>query len=253
MSKGTSESPSLFTVYPAIDILNKQCVRLVQGDYAQDTVYNNDPVFIARKWASMGAKFLHVVDLDGAKDGEPVNLDVVKHMVFKVQVPIQLGGGIRNFETAKRILEAGVQRIILGSAIVKDREFVNKALNEFGDRVVISMDCRNGKLAFDGWTTDSDLNAIDVAKELIPMGLKIVNYTDIGRDGTLEGPNVEAIEEFANSTKVHTIASGGVSNINDVIQLKDLRNKGLPVGGVIIGRALYTGDIDLKKLFNEIQ
>lgn len=240
-----------FTIYPAIDILEGKCVRLLKGDYSQETVYNHDPVFVAKRWASLGAKFLHIIDLDGAKDGEPTNLDLIKEIRKKVDLPIQLGGGIRNYSVATKIIDAGIDRIILGSAVTKNPEMIKRALGDFGEKVVVGMDCRNGKLAFEGWTEDSDLRAIDVANELKEHGLSIVNYTDINRDGTMEGPNIEETTKFAKETGLHTIASGGVSNVRDVELLEESFKSGSNIRGVIIGKALYTGGINPDDIFKK--
>lgn len=241
-----------FTVYPAIDILDGKCVRLFQGDYAQGTVYNFDPLAVAKDWAKLGAKFLHIVDLDGAKMGSPVNLDTIREIAQSLDIPVQLGGGIRDYETAKQVLDAGVKRIIIGTAALRDLEFTKKLLAEHGDQVAVGMDCRDGKLAIEGWQTDTEMRAIDFANDLKKEGLELVIYTDISRDGTLEGPNIVELKEFADLTGVATISSGGISNIKDVLELKSLKDKGSNIDGAIIGKALYTGDIKLDELYGEL-
>jgi len=237
---------SNFTIYPAIDLRGGNCVRLYKGDYAQETIYDSKPLELAAQWQSLGAEFLHVVDLDGAKEARPVNLNIVTEIIAKTNLKVQYGGGIRNYETAISILNAGVHRIILGSSVLKNPEFVKRILSEQADRVIIGMDCRKGRIAVEGWLVDSDVTAITLAEELKKHGLIRVNYTDIERDGTLEGPNFAETEEFARATGLSTIASGGVSGIADV---ERLRAVGSPVDGVIIGKALYSGRIKAEDLF----
>ncbi len=235
-----------FTIYPAIDLRGGNCVRLYKGDYEQETIYDTNPVDVARKWKNLGAEFLHIIDLDGARSAKPENLAVATEIAKATGLRIQFGGGIRNYELAKQVLAAGVERIILGSSVLKNPEFVKRILGENAESVIIGMDCRKGRIAVEGWLEDSDVTAVALAEELKKYGLKRVNYTDIERDGTLEGPNFEETEEFARSTGVSTIASGGVSGLADVKRLREL---GSPVDGVIIGKALYTGRIDPEELF----
>lgn len=234
-----------FTVYPAIDIRGGACVRLHQGDYDKEEIYNSDPVKVAMDFKACGAKYLHVIDLDGAKAAKPVNLEIVLNIVKQTGLPVQLGGGIRDFENAKKILDSGVQRIILGSSVLKNPEFVKQALSEFADRVCIGMDCRNGRIAVEGWLEDSDVLATDLAEELKKHGLARVNYTDIARDGTLAGPNTVELKNFAETSQIKTIASGGVASIEDVDELSQLSDF---VDGVIVGKALYTGNINPEEL-----
>lgn len=236
---------STITIYPAIDIRDGKCVRLFKGDYAQETVYDDSPLAVALKWQELGAKFLHIIDLDGARDAKPVNLEIIKEIKTKTGLPVQTGGGIRNFETAQRIIDAGIDRIILGSVALKDPEFTKAALDKFSDKVAISFDCRNGKVATEGWLEDSKVSAIDLALEMKKHGLGVAVYTDIDRDGTLQGPNLDELKNFAQKTQIPTIASGGMSKPHDIEALQNLRDSGVAIEGVIIGKALYTGDIKL--------
>lgn len=235
-------------IYPAIDILEGKCVRLFKGDYAQSTSYGDDPVDMAKRWRDEGAEFLHVVDLDGAKEGRPVNLSIIEKISSTTGLPVQTGGGIRNREYLEQVFESGIARAILGSSAIKDPDFTKTALEEFGEQIVIGMDTRGGKIAVEGWLEDSDVSAIDLANEMKKHGLKLVVYTDIEKDGTLAGPNINALREFADSTGIATIASGGMSKPQDIEDLKSLVQEGVPLDGVIIGKALYTGDIKLMDL-----
>lgn len=239
-----------FVVFPAVDILAGKCVRLIQGDFEQSTVFNGDPVFMARRWESLGAKYLHVIDLDGAKRGSSMNFDVIRSIVRSVNIPIQVGGGIRDIDAVKIVLDAGAQRVIIGSSILKSPDFAKKALETFSDQVVVGMDCRKGKLSVSGWTENTDVSAIDKAKELKEFGLKNVIYTDIERDGMLVGPNIEETKFFADETGINTIVSGGVSNIDDIYKVKSVHKLGAPIEGVIVGKALYVNKIKPKELFN---
>jgi phosphoribosylformimino-5-aminoimidazole carboxamide ribotide isomerase len=242
-----SDTP--FIIYPAVDILDGKCVRLVNGKFDQGTIYNHDPVFVARRWESQGAKYLHIVDLDGARSGEPVNIALIRNILNKVNLPVQVGGGIRDIETAEKIIDAGAARLILGSVVIKDPKFTKEALDKFGDKVAVSLDCHKGKLAIEGWAKDSNVNAIDIAKQLKNDGLKLVIYTDIDRDGTLEGPNLEEAKNFAAATGISTIISGGVHNIEDVKTIIQARKDGALFNGVIVGKALYDNKVKPSDLF----
>ncbi len=248
----SAEQKDKFAIFPAIDIMGGKCVRLYQGDFDDETVYNTDPLFVARKLEMDGARYLHLVDLDGARYGLAKNLEIIRDIVKNISLYVQVGGGIRDMHTAEQILDCGVNRIILGSAIVKNPNFVKEALKHFGpDKIVCGIDCRNGMLAVNGWLEDSDVNAIDVVKEFKDKhGLKHVIYTDISRDGTLRGPNIKELTEFVEATEVNTISSGGISSIDDVKSLISLVNKKLTVSGVIIGKALYARKISHSDLFS---
>ncbi len=236
-----------FTVYPAIDIRGGNCVRLYKGDYDKETIYDANPLEVAVKWSKLGAEFLHVIDLDGAKFGHPVNLELILEISRVAKIPVQLGGGIRDYETAIKVLETGIRRIILGSSVLKNPDFIKRILEEYSDRVVVSMDCRNGQLAVEGWVENSGVSAIDLAMVMKSYGLQRINYTDIERDGTLNGPNIEETLNFAKTTGIATIASGGVSSIKDVKKLSEYYADGIE--GAIIGKALYTGAINPEELF----
>ncbi len=228
-----------FTIYPAIDIRGGKCVRLFQGDFNQESIYHDSPVEVARRFYDQGAQWLHVVDLDGAKEGEPQNAELIKRMAKEVPIKIEVGGGIRTMETIAGYLEAGIERVILGTSVISEPEFVKAALQAYDERIVIGLDTREGKVASEGWLTTSDYDAIKVGKSLVSEGAKIFIYTDIAKDGALNGPNVEEIKNFAVETKAEVIASGGISTIGDLEQLAELAELGIT--GAIIGKALYNG------------
>lgn len=230
-------------VFPAIDIRGGKCVRLTQGSFAAETVFAQDPVAVARQWAQAGAQFLHLVDLDGAVAGKPVNSAVVQAIVRAVSIPVQLGGGIRDIATIAGVLNAGVYRVILGSVAVKQPELVAEACTRFGERIVVGIDARAGRVAVNGWCTDSGVPVKDLAQRMVSCGVKRLIYTDIARDGTLTGVNVAATNELAAAAGIPVIASGGVSSLYDITALREKAQDGIE--GVIIGKALYTGDIDL--------
>ena len=248
----SAEQKDRFAIFPAIDIMEGKCVRLYQGDFDDETVYNKDPLFVARKLEMDGARNLHLVDLDGARYGLAKNLELIRGIVKNISLYVQVGGGIRDMHTAEQILDCGVNRIILGSAIVKNPKFVEEALKHFGpDRIVCGIDCRDGYLAVNGWIENSDAKATEIVKEFKEKhGLKHVIYTDINRDGTLRGPNIQQLTEFIDATGVNTISSGGISNIDDIKSLINLVHKDYPVSGVIVGKALYARKIVPSTLFN---
>ena len=226
---------------PAIDLIDGKCVRLYQGDYSQETVYSDDPVEVALRWESMGASRIHIVDLDGARSGNPDNLPVVKRIVSAVRVPVQMGGGVRTLDTARRILDAGVQRVMLGTVAVRDPDIVREACAEFGsDAIVVAVDSKDGKVAVSGWTSDSDMKAADLIASMMQAGVQTFLCTDITRDGTLSGPNYALMRNLAQVAGEGVIAAGGIASVE---HLRRLANVG--VGGAVIGKALYTGDIDL--------
>ena len=232
-------------IYPAIDILDGQAVRLKQGRKSDATVYG-DPVEMAKKWVSKGAEWLHVVDLDGAFQGKPKNLNVLRKMVAAVpNAKIQTGGGVRSMAVIETLLDIGLQRVVLGTAAVQDQEFVKQALAEQPNNVAIGIDAREGNVQVSGWTQDSHFGAIDLARRLQGLGARIVIYTDIERDGVLEGANIAAMKEMLENTELSVIASGGVSSIADVRHLAELDHWRLE--GVIIGKALYEGRIEIEE------
>ena len=229
-------------IYPAIDVKDGRCVRLVQGKFNDVTVYSDNPVEMALKWEQLGAKYLHVVDLDGARTGEPRNIAVISEMAVKLGIPLQLGGGIRSIETIEIILCKGIQRLILGTSAVKDPEVVKKAIRTFENNIVVGIDARDGMVAIEGWARTSEFTAVGFGKKMQDLGAKTIIYTDISRDGMLSGPNLKAMEEMVKAVDIEVIASGGVSSLEDIRNLKEVG-----VSGVIVGKALYTGDLDLVK------
>lgn len=228
-------------IFPAIDIRGGQCVRLKQGDFNQETVYSSNPSEMAKKWEEGGAEFIHVVDLDGAKDGEGKNLSVIEEIVKSVNVPVQLGGGIRTMEYIDKLIKAGVSRVILGTAVIEKEGFAEEAVEKYGDKIAVSLDAKNGYVATKGWTHTTDIKAIDVAKELEKIGVKTIIYTDIAKDGMLIGPNFDETGALNESVNIDIIASGGVGSVEDVKRLTEMN-----VYGAIIGKALYDGKVSLK-------
>lgn len=242
---------SSFMIYPAIDIRGGKCVRLVQGDYDRETVYNANPVEVARSWEAQGGSFIHLVDLDGAKAGHPVNDELIGVIARTVQVPVQVGGGLRTLDDVKRLLSLGVSRVILGTAAIEDRAFTEAVLGTYGDQVAIGIDARNGFVATRGWLETSEVQAEVLAKELAAKGAETFIFTDISRDGMMQGPNVEAILSLAQASGKTVIASGGVTVQDDLLRLAAHRDQG--VGGAIVGKALYTGNIDLAQAIGAIE
>lgn len=234
-------------IIPAIDLRRGKCVRLYQGDYNRETVFSDDPVEVALKWQSIGAPRLHVVDLDGAAAGELRNLDVITEMVRTMLIPIQVGGGIRHPETVEKLLRAGIDRIILGTAAVEDPALVKDMCQMYGKSIIVSIDAREGMVSTRGWHKETYLKPAGLAKSMARLGVKRFIYTDITRDGTLTEPNFTAISEFVEAVKLPVIAAGGISSSGHIQVLKRLG-----VEGVIIGKALYTGDINLKQLLSTL-
>lgn len=232
-------------VIPAIDLLDGKCVRLYQGDYNQASIFNNNPVEVARQWAAEGATRLHVVDLDGAKEGKSVNLSVIEAIAKAIEIPVQVGGGLRDRAGVARLLNTGVQRAILGTVAVENPELVTELCQEFPKQIVVGIDARNGMVATRGWLETSEVAATDLAHRMAQQGVSAIIYTDIHRDGTLSGPNMDALRELAESIDIPVIASGGVSSLTDLLSLISLESVG--VTGVIVGRAIYTGDVSLKE------
>jgi len=232
----------VMVIYPAIDVKDGRCVRLVQGRFNDVTVYSDNPVEMALKWERLGAEYLHVIDLDGARTGRPQNIAVISEMAVKLGIPLQLGGGIRSIEMIEIILCKGIERVILGTSAVKDPDLVKKALKAFEKNVVIAIDARDGIVAIEGWAKTSEFTAVGFAKKMEELGAETIIYTDISRDGMLSGPNLKAMEEMVKAVNIEVIASGGVSSIEDIKNLKDVG-----VAGVIVGKALYTGAVDLKE------
>jgi phosphoribosylformimino-5-aminoimidazole carboxamide ribotide isomerase len=241
---------SSFVIYPAIDIRDGKCVRLVQGDYNQETIYNENTLEAAKEWEAQGAEWIHLVDLDGAKAGYPVNHKLIGVIAAGVKVPVQIGGGLRTKKDVEMLLELGVSRVILGTAAIEDRSFVEEVLREYGDKIAIGIDARDGYVATRGWLETSEVKAEDLAVQLADKGAKTFIFTDISRDGMMGGPNVESIVRLAKVTGQHVIASGGVSQLSDLEKLAEHRNEG--VAGAIVGKALYTGNIQLAEAVKKI-
>jgi phosphoribosylformimino-5-aminoimidazole carboxamide ribotide isomerase len=228
-------------VIPAIDVKDGRCVRLRQGDMAAETVYSTDVPAVARRWQQQGAGLIHVVDLNGAVDGEPRNLSEIQSVINTVSVKVQVGGGIRNIDTVRRYLAAGVSRVVLGTAALTDRMLLEQACTEFPRRILLGLDARDGKVAVKGWTALAETKAIDLLKELSGYDLGAVIYTDIARDGMLDGPNIPALREVVERSSFPVIASGGITRVEDLCAIRSL---GPRIEGAIVGKALYDGKLD---------
>jgi phosphoribosylformimino-5-aminoimidazole carboxamide ribotide isomerase len=235
-------------ILPAIDIKDGQCVRLYQGDYAQMTTYDADPVQVALRWQAAGASWLHLVDLDGAAQGHPVNADLIGRIKKATTLHIEVGGGMRSLEHIQQILDLGIDRIVLGTVAITNRALLQEALARHGASVVVGLDARNGQVAISGWRETSQVKAVDLARELSALGVQRFVYTDIARDGALSGPNFAALAEMRQAVNAALIASGGVSSLAD---LSSLAQSG--VEGAIVGKAIYTGDVDLAAAIREIE
>ena len=230
-------------IYPAIDIIDGRCVRLSQGDYKQVSIYSENPAEVAKKWESMGAEYLHLVDLDGARKGTAHNDDTVKNILKEVSIPVQIGGGIRTLEDIQSKLDMGITRVILGTVAVTDPNLTKKAIAKFGSAVAVGVDASNGKVAITGWTSVSDLDSVTLIGQLKEIGVDTVIYTDVAKDGMMSGPNIPMYREIAKlSNAPNIIAAGGVTTIDDV---KALTETG--ISGAIIGKALYLDSINLKE------
>jgi phosphoribosylformimino-5-aminoimidazole carboxamide ribotide isomerase len=220
---------------------------LYQGNYDEETVFSDDPVQVALRWQSLGAPKLHIVDLDGAVSGEPGNMEIINLLATAILVPTQLGGGIRNMDTIKTLLSAGIERVILGTAAVENPNLVEEACRRFNDSIIVGIDTRDGLIATHGWQQDTKLGAVEFARSMARLGVKRFIYTDISRDGTLTEPNFAGFSELLNEIQLPVIASGGISSINHLRMLKQLGAE-----GAIIGKALYTGDINLKQALEAV-
>lgn len=233
------------TIYPAIDLKSGRCVRLRQGDPNQETLFSEDPVGVALEWSRQGAEWLHVVDLDGAFSGRRANAAAITAIVQATSVPVQLGGGLRSLEQLEAAFEIGVRRGVLGTAAYENPLLVRNACDRFPGRIAVGIDVRNGFVAIHGWKVVTDTSAVEFARRMEDLGVELVIYTDIARDGVLEGPNLNAIETFARAVRIPVVVSGGVSSLNDLLALKALSSSG--VGGVIVGRALYERRFTLRE------
>lgn len=248
MPKNSGGMETIMRIYPAIDIKDGNCVRLLQGRFSDITVYGNSPADMAAKWERLGGEFIHVVDLDGALKGHSVNADAISEICRRVNVPVQTGGGIRTIEDIEAKLACGITRVIIGTKAVSDADFVKEAVKKYGDKIVIGIDAKDGMVAVEGWEKTSDFTAVEFAKKMVDIGVKTIVYTDIATDGTLKGPNVEAMREMAAAVDADIIASGGVGSLEHILSLKDTG-----VEGVIVGRALYTDNVSLTKAIEVVK
>ena len=237
-------------IFPAIDIKDKKCVRLLKGDFDNKTEYEISPIDQASKYKDHGFKNLHIVDLDGALTGETINIGIIQKIISKFDLKIEIGGGIRNFESIKKYTDAGVEKVILGSAAIKDKIFLKEACKEFPNKIALGLDAKNGYLSVSGWKENSNQLTLDFLKEVNDYGTSRLIYTDINRDGTKQSPNFDETIKVANVSNCPVIISGGVSSIEDIKKAKELSNKNIE--GIIIGKAIYDGDIKLDELAKEI-
>ena len=237
-------------IFPAIDIKDKKCVRLVKGDFDSKTEYEMSPLEQAGKYKDYGFKNLHIVDLDGALSGETVNLDIIQEIVTKFDLKIEIGGGIRNFESIKKYTEAGVEKVILGSAAIRDKNFLKEACSKFSNKIALGLDAKDGYLSVSGWKENSNQLTLDYLKEVNDYGVSRLIFTDINRDGMKQSPNFEETSKVANISNCPVIISGGVSSIEDIKKAKKLNNNNIE--GIIVGKAIYDGDIKLEELVKEL-
>jgi len=237
-------------LYPAIDLKDGQAVRLLRGDMEKSTVFNDDPASQAMEFVGAGCEWLHLVDLNGAFAGEPVNAGAVEAILARTKLPAQLGGGIRDMATIERWLDKGLQRVILGTVAVENPDLVRDAARAFPGHVAVGIDARNGKVATKGWAEETDFMVTDLAKSFEDAGVAAIIYTDINRDGAMQGPNVEATADLARAVSIPVIASGGVSSMDDLIALRDC---GANLNGAISGRALYDGALDLRSALQALK
>ena len=235
-----------FEILPAIDLRDGKCVRLVRGDYAQETIYNDNPVVVARQWESEGARRLHLVDLDGAREGKPINTQVIGEIARAIAVPVQLGGGLRTQEDIQSTLDAGVERCIIGTRAIENADWARQMFAQFGENLILGIDARDGMVATAGWLETSQTSSVEFAQRMESLGCRRMVFTDIARDGTLAGPNLEALERVAQSVNIPVIASGGVAKSDDVNAIKRIHN----VEGVIVGKALYEKTANLHEMLN---
>ena len=237
-------------IFPAIDIKDKKCVRLIKGDFKNKTEYETSPIDQAKKYQDHGFKDLHIVDLDGALTGRTVNLDIIQEVVSKHDLKIEIGGGVRTLDSIKKYVDAGVDKVILGSAAIKNKEFLKEACKKFKNKIALGLDAKNGNLSVSGWKENLNIKTIDFLKEVNSFGVSRIIYTDINKDGMKTSPNFEDTIKIAELSNCPVVISGGVSSINDIKKAKDLNNK--KIEGIIIGKAIYDGDIKLDELAKEI-
>jgi len=234
-------------IFPAIDIKDKKCVRLIKGDFSQKTEYEISPIEQAKRLIDYGFENLHIIDLDGALTGETVNLDIIQEIVTKFDFKIEIGGGVREFESIQKYTDIGVDKVILGSAAIKDKNFLKKACKKFPKKIALGLDARDGKLSVSGWKESIDISTLDFLREVNDVGISRLIFTDINRDGTKQSPNFEETSKVAEISNCPVIISGGVSSIEDVKKAKILKN----IEGIIVGKAMYDGDINLAELARE--
>ena len=237
-------------IFPAIDIKDKKCVRLIKGDFENKTEYETSPIDQAKKYKDHGFKNLHIVDLDGALTGETINLDIIEEIVTKFDLKIEIGGGVRTFESIQKYIASGAEKVILGSAAIKDKNFLKEACSKFQNKIALGLDAKDGYLSVSGWTKNSNQLTIDFLKEVNDFGVSRLIYTDINKDGTKSSPNFEETEKIAEISNCPVIISGGVSSMDDIKKAKNLNNKNIE--GIIVGKAIYDGDIQLDELAKEI-
>jgi len=237
-------------IFPAIDIKDKKCVRLIKGDFDNKTEYETSPIDQAGKYKDHGFKNLHIVDLDGALTGNTVNLDIIKQIVGKYDLKIEVGGGVRSIDSIKKYVDSGVEKVILGSAAIKNKEFLKEACTKFKNKIALGLDAKDGNLSVSGWKENLNTKTSDFLKEVNDFGVSRIIYTDINRDGTKASPNFNETIKIAEMSKCPVIISGGVSSINDIKKAKELNNKNIE--GIIVGKAIYDGDIKLDELAKEL-
>lgn len=235
-------------VIPAVDLKSGKCVRLFQGKMDMETVYSSNPVEMARKWESQGAKLLHIVDLDGAVGGSPANDDAVRAILANVKIPCEVGGGIRTMAIIEKYVKMGIERVVLGTAAVKEPILVREATKVFPDKIVVAIDAINGKVAIKGWTEQTEEIAVNLARKFEDMGVRSINYTDISRDGAMSGPNIEATREMVKAVKIPVVAAGGISCLDDLVRLSKTG-----VEGAITGKALYEGAFTLAQAISVVK
>ena len=237
-------------IFPAIDIKDKKCVRLIKGDFEKKTEYEISPIDQAGKYKHHGFKNLHIVDLDGALTGKTVNLDIVKEIVSKYDLKLEVGGGVRSLDSIKQYIDAGVEKVILGSGAIKNKEFLKEACEKFKNQIALGLDAKDGNLSVSGWTENLNVKTIDFLKEVNSFGVSRIIYTDINRDGMKTSPNLDETVKIAELSNCPVVISGGVSSINDIKKAKELNNN--KIEGIIVGKAIYDGDIKLDELAKEI-
>ncbi len=237
-------------IFPAIDIKDRRCVRLVKGDFEKKTEYETSPIDQAKKYKDYGFKNLHIVDLDGALSGKTINLDLIEEIVSKLDLKIEIGGGVRSFESIQKYVNSGVEKVILGSAAINDKAFLKEACSKFKDKIALGLDAKDGYLSVSGWKENSNQLPLEFLKDVNDFGVSRLIYTDINKDGTKSSPNFEETEKIAKISNCPVIISGGVSSIEDIKKAKSLNNKNIE--GIIVGKAIYDGDIKLDELVKEL-